>query len=233
METNVSTKVTKIDLKTILNNYREPEFWNKQWTIMDTREISIVWKMSYIDVENGFIKSKLIATKTHIVRGDFSLEEHWVLGHTCTLPSIPFNRSDYTQEQFENTLYTGVIHLLESIETHCIYYYDDYCMAERKYQDDVDKYTTEANCKLDELREYDEQTRKLYIDAYVGAAIRDSGATYTCDVIEHYRHHIIPDSYKFVASLFDRSDELAKFYSMNMSTKGPHTKEIDFDGINF
>lgn len=232
MEANVNTKVVKIDLETILNNYREPEFWDKQWVIMDTREIRIIWKMTHINVEKGTIKSKLVATRTHIVRDDFSIELRWRIGNDWELPSIPVNRDDYGQEQFEAMLYKGVVHLLDLIETRCVMYYDDYNRAERLLDEEYRMYTREANDKLNEQHVYDEMMRSSYIDKYVDNAMKSRGGSYLIDVLCHYRYHVIPDAYKFAASWFDNSEDLAKYYSMDMSVKGPHSKEVIFNGTN-
>lgn len=42
MRNAVSTSVVKLDLRTILDNYKKPEFWNKEWLIIDTKWISII-----------------------------------------------------------------------------------------------------------------------------------------------------------------------------------------------
>ena len=43
MENTVSTQVVKLDLQTILANYKDPKFWSKKWTIIDTKQVKIVW----------------------------------------------------------------------------------------------------------------------------------------------------------------------------------------------
>lgn len=229
--TSVSTKVTKIDLKTILDNYREPSFWCKQWTIIDTKEIGIVWRMTSIDVDKGVILSKLDATKINIVRDGLVYKDMWWSSCTWDLPNIPINNSDFTQEHFESMIYSSLMHLLRYIENRCIYYYDDY----DKYISDCARVQKElkkeAEIRLDNQNVTDELMRKSYIEAYANehmTKVRE----YSFKILEHYEYHVIPDTYKYVASLFDRVDDLAKYYSMDMSIKGPHSKEMNFDEFN-
>ena len=224
METNVSTKVVKIDLKTILENYREPEFWNKEWEILKTYQMSIVWRITSINTLSNLIESEVIAKNVNVLIDGENVHRHWWSGECYSLASIPCNNPEYTEEHFKNALYGAVVRLLNSIEDHCVWYYDDYCEYERLRDEFTEKIRHEASAYCNQ-KEIDPNLRESFIDIYISEQIVPYSGL---DVTNHYRYHVIPNTYKFAASWFDIKEDIEKYSSMDMSVKGPHVKEVNF-----
>lgn len=224
METNVSTKVMKIDLKTILENYREPEFWSREWEILKTYQMSIVWRITSIDTLRGFIESEVIAKNINVLIDGENVHRHWWSGESYSLASVPCNNPEYTEEHFKNALYGAVVRLLNSIEDHCVWYYDDYCEYERLRDEYTDKIKNEA-IKYFYEKDLDLNLKESFVDMYM----RDQIIPYSgLDVTNHYRYHVVPNAYMFAASWFDVQEDIDKYSSMDMSVKGPHVKEVNF-----
>lgn len=226
MKTNVSTKVEKIDLKTILDNYREPEFWNKEWTIIKTSQVEIAWKMTYISIISGTISSEVVAKRVNIVIDDEIVHSQWGLTENESLQSIPFNNPEYTETHFMNNLYGAVKRLLINIEDHCIYYYDDYEEWERLRDEFMDSIRVEA-IEYSKQKGIDADMQDAFVDAYIDNHSGDfKYVGYSIDILDHYRYHIIPDVYKYAAQWFDKQGDYDNYCSMDLTVKGPHTREV-------
>ena len=224
METNVSTKVMKIDLKTILENYREPEFWNKEWEILKTYQMSIVWRITNINTLSNLIESEVIAKRVNVLIDGENVHRHWWVTEDYHLASIPCNNPEYTEEHFKKALYGAVVRLLNAVEDHCVWYYDDYTEYERLRDDYMDKIKHEALRYYYE-KDLDPNLKESFIDMYIA----EQPTPYSgLDVTNHYRYHVIPDTYKFAANWFDMQEDIEKYSSMDMSIKGPYVKEVKF-----
>lgn len=229
MKTNVSTKVEKINLKTILANYREPSFWNKKWTIINTKQLTIVWYIKGINTLRGTIDSELEATKNIVKDVDGSIvKDRWWTTATACLSSIPYNNPEYTEDHFKNNLYSNIVWLLKEIEQHYIFYYDDYCSAEDQYEKLKETLREEAEQYVDN-KGIDDSIRNDVIDTYIDKKLEDEPLSrYAISVMNHYQYHVMPNMFKYVAWWFDKQEELDRYDEMDMTFKGPHTKEVIF-----
>ena len=207
---NISTKVVKLDLATILANYKKPEFWSKKWTIIETNEIRVVWSIKSIDCVNNKIDSTLQVAKRKIKKGKLDLSDLYYTNEECYLSAIPTNNKDYTQERFQKSLLGTLIRLLEEVENHCVWGYAEYKEAE-KLQDEINsKLKGYAEEFLDANHVTNKDIREAYIDKYVGD---HTSYELTWNVVEKYKHTIIPRAYLYAYAWFNKKEEFDEFES--------------------
>ena len=211
MENTVSTNVVKLDLQTILANYRKPEFWQKTWTIIDTSELKVVWYISYIDCVNGKINSCLRAFKKNIKRGNKSLGNYWYTDESVSLPSIPINNNEYTQRHFDNALYGSTIELLKDVERHMIYEYAEYKEAENVQKQYKEELRQIANDFLNENKVTNLAIRDAYIDKYIDDNYDEKVKYYTGQVVNNYQFKVITNAYIYTAAWFDHMEDYEKY----------------------
>lgn len=211
MENTVSTKVVKLDLKTILENYKDPKFWSKKWPIIDTKEIKIVWYIESISCVDNKISSCVMVQNKNIRRGKkkFDYKDSWWSREYQYLSSIPINNPEYTEEHFKKTLLNSIIQLLEQVEQRCTYDYAEYAEAELLEEKIENSLRKIAEAFLDENNVTNEEIRDAYIDKYIEKNSKKH--EYVLKVIERYKHKIIPNSYLFVYAWFNKEKEFDEF----------------------
>lgn len=207
MENTVSTKVVKLDLKTILENYKDPKFWSKKWSIIDTKEIKIVWYIERIDCVDNKISSCVMVQNKNIRRGTKKFTDLYSWEKSYLTP-IPVNNPEYTEEHFKKTLLNSIIFLLGNVEQNCTFSYAEYSEARRLDNEIEDKLKEIAENFLDENNVTNESIREAYIEKYVSD---NSCESYTLKVIERFKYKIIPNSYLFVYAWFNKEKEFDEF----------------------
>ena len=207
---NISTKVVKLDLATILANYKKPEFWSKRWTVIETNEIKVVWYITKIDCVNNKIESTLKVEKRNIKKGKLDLSEACCWFEELGVSVIPINNKSYTQSSFQNAVLGTLIRLLEDVERHCVWDYAEYKQAEKLEEEIRDKLKQYAEDFLDENKVTNEAIREAYIDKYVS---ENNKTNYTWNVCEKYKHTIIPRAYLYAYAWFDKKEEFDEFES--------------------
>ncbi len=224
MENTVSTQVVKLDLQTILANYKDPKFWSKKWTIIDTESLKIVWYISYIDCEDNKINSALKVSNKKIKRGNKGFENSWYCNESVSVSPIPIDNPDYTERHFENAILGKVLELLGDVERHCTYEYAEYKEAERLQEEIKDKLREYASEFLDENNVTNEEIRDAYIEKYID---KNYEAGYlTAKIIDRYHYKIIPNVYLYVYAWFNREEEFNKFETEKMGHRVSTRMEI-------
>ena len=225
MENTVSTQVVKLDLQTILANYKDPKFWSKKWTIIDTKQIKIVWYISYIDCTENKINSVLKVSNKKIKRGkkDLSHANYW-FSESVGVPAIPINNPDYTERHFENAILGKVLELLGDVERHCTYEYAEYKEAERLQEEMKDKLREIASDFLDKNNVTNEEIRDAYIEKYVDDNY--DASEITSKVVARYQYKIIPNVYLYVYAWFNRQEEFEKFEAEKLGRRISTRMEI-------
>ena len=225
MENTVSTQVVKLDLQTILANYKDPKFWSKKWTIIDTKQVKIVWYISSIDCTENKINSVLKVSNKNIKRGkkDLNHAGYWYSESVGVSP-IPINNPDYTERHFENAILGKVLELLGDVERHCTYEYAEYKEAERLQEEIKDKLRTYAEEFLDDNNVTNEEIRDAYIEKYINDNYE--AGELTSKIIDRYHYKIIPNVYLYVYAWFNREEEFDKFETEKMGHRVSTRMEI-------
>lgn len=155
MTTELSTHVVKIDLKDIVDNVLNKEYWEKKWCIFDYNNVTIVIKLSSIDIARNRVSLNISVT-------DNMSNDTW---HKTRSNLVDFPLDRFEHDMFQKTV-LGTIHRL--IEAHEINYaintsgYDELRKQENEYQE---KSMAKLAAELDELEITHEGVREAYIDA--------------------------------------------------------------------
>ena len=229
MQNSISTDVVKLDLGVILAHYKEPKFWQKKWTILDTSEIKVVWYITNIDTVNNKINSIVKVTDKNIKRGRKELSDVWYENEGVSLSAIPIDNKEYTQQHFENALYGRTIELLRDVERHIIYEYAEYKKAEQLQRDYKEGLRKIAIAFLDEMKVTDEDMREAYIDSYVDKQYdKDDKVRNLCgNIINNYQLKIMTGSYIYAAAWFNREDDYKKYSDIYYNNH--NKKSVGFD----
>lgn len=212
MENSVSTNVVKLDLKTILRNYKKPEFWQKHWVIIDTDFIKMEWYLSSINCAQNKIHSTVKVTHKNFKLKNKELNNKWYYLEDHDLPVIPIGNKDYKQANFEKALYSTVMLLIEEIERHMIYYYAEYEAAERAQEEYKEKLRNIANEFLDKEGVTNEDIRDAYIDRYVYDNYDDSPiASMRATICDNYKYKVITEAYVYASAWFNNKDDYEKY----------------------
>lgn len=223
MEKTISTDVVKLDLKTILKNYKKPEFWNRDWLIIDTKWLSIIWHIKSIDCLHNKINSCVKVSKLNFKKGNKNIKYmSWYYEIDCNV--IPINNNEYTQQHFENNIYGCIIRLLPCVESYLTSYYSEY-EAARNQDDAFRKALREIAEKfLDENNVVNKAIRDAYIESYVDKQLEDR-ESYRDKVIKNFRYKLLTEVYVYTAAWFDNEQDFNKYKKFSKDRKSTY-KEI-------
>ena len=212
MENSISTNVVKLDLKTILRNYKKPEFWQKHWTIIDTEFMKIEWFLYSIGCKSNKITSTVKVTHKNFNLKNKELNHKWYTDEETDLPSIPIGNKEYTQQHFEKALYGSIMNLIKDIERHMIYYYAEYKAAEEaqeKYKDELEKI---ANEFLDAEGVTNEDIRYAYVHSFRDEQYDQSDIrNMTSTIVMNYEYKVITEAYIYAAAWFNNKEDYEKY----------------------
>lgn len=207
MESNVSTQLVFLDLKTILANYKDPKFWGKKWTIFKSSQFEIVWYLYSINCMNNKIDSRVKIMPFKIKRGKkiFIFNPWYNDGKFCD--SIPIDNSDYTQEVFNKNILGTVLNTVKEAELNLIMSYAEYKEAEKANDEYSDRLKEIASDFLDSQNVTHRDIRDAYIDKY----ILDNSIDYTREVLQNLQYKVIPNLYLLVCSWFNATDKFEEY----------------------
>lgn len=214
---NISTKLVYLDLKTILENFRNPEFWEKEWLIFKSKEIEAYWSMTSINLLDNKIISciTLKASKGRITRGgkhfllpyEVKRKSDWGLSDNSCRP-IPINHSDYTQEVFERNIFSTLVDTIEKAEKEMIKNTYEYDEAYQIEDDMKEKLREIASDFLDEEGVTNDAIRDAYIDTYVSDNLDNS---LTSEIVRNAQFKFFKSLYLHVASWFNREKDFEDY----------------------
>lgn len=213
----IQTELTKLNVKEIIANYRNPKFWKKEWTVFKTREFSVVWQMSYIHVENNAIQSKVRITNFR--RKGLSF---WLLP-SCYCDSIPIDNPDYSQGVFERNILNKIFVLITDLEKAIVRTTYEYRQAEQLEEDEREKLEEIANDFLDSEGVSNKEIREAYVDYYVGNATKYN---YTSEILSTSKRKYYPTARLLACSWFDNKKMFEEESKIVAVLKGVKKKAI-------
>lgn len=201
MKNNVSTNVVKLNLKTIMENYRDPKFWSKKWTILDCKWLTAVWYIDNIDCNNRKIMTRVDVTTKPFTRGSKTFDSH--NDRNCCAP-LSIDPRENSENIFNNTVFNTMMRGIKDCEIFCIGEYASYKDA-RRYEVEANEEIRNAAIKfLDEHKITEETVRDSYIDAFLKE--NNKNGVYTYKIIEQYKNRVLTNAYIFAYTWFDRTD---------------------------
>lgn len=208
MANQLSTQLVYLDVKTILQNYKDPKFWSKEWLIFENKDFTISWRMTNINVIDNSINSNIIVRgrkgqcifrNGHQYSMPYDVDKTWSFCmNSCH--TIPINHDEYTQELLNNNLKGTILYCLTRMEKAMIENTVEYQRAESVYQKERDRLRDIARAFLDEHEIENEKVRRCYEDAYVNA---NSDCKIMNDIKEHSQFRFFKTAYLHVCSWFN------------------------------
>lgn len=206
MESNVSTQLVYLDLKTILANYKDPKFWSKKWTIFKSSQFEIVWFLYSISCVDNTISSCVKIMPFKIKRGKKTLSSNWYNSNRFC-DSIPIDNPDYTQDVLNRNILGTVLEAIKSAENSLIFDYAEYKEAQKASEQYDEKLKEIAMQFLDDQGVSHKDIRDAYIDKYVS----DNSLDYTIEVFHNLQYKIIPNLYLLVCSWFNSTEKFEEY----------------------
>jgi len=231
----VSAKLVYLDLSVILANYRNPDFWGKQWTIYKRGKIEIYWTMTNIDVRRNTISSEVHMRNFLFRKGKYSrqwTDTGWYDTY-AVCRDVPVANPEYTQEVFENNVFAATMSLIKIVEEHLIKGYAEYRTAvqlDQDYEDNLRKIAEEIADEYVSAGAYSNDIKDAFIDSYLS----NNETNYASEVLRSYSHKVIGSLYLMICSWFNKEEEFQKNCKLMGDNKKAHlwfkmfakTKEI-------
>lgn len=208
MENKLSTVLTRIDLKDLLNHYTDKALWGKKWSIYDYGNVEVTAEIYSIDIYSNEIKLKVAVhyrDKRNLGWSSNRYNWNWM--------SVPINHCEYTQEAFERKLYGVAKDTLSSIEASSIRLLPDYEAADNYRDEKIEKLNEEAKAWLDDKGVTNKSIREAYIDAFVEANSDDVDDMVNA-IMERHKDKLFAKEQMLLADFFKREKEFQYFYDL-------------------
>lgn len=218
MKNSLSTKLVYLDLKTIMENYRKPEFWEKDWLIFKSKELEITWSITSIDILSNVIQSRIRFRDGHITRGGkkfwfpssfTSRRDNWYCYETICRP-IPIENSDYTQGAFDRNILYTILDSIRYLEKEFASYTYEYKKARELEDEQCERLKDIAEEFLDREGVSNESIRDAYIEKYVD----DNKENYTNKVLENSQFRFFKTAYLHVCSWFGNDKAFEEYKAL-------------------
>lgn len=215
MSNTLSTKLVYLDLKTIMENYRNPDFWEKSWLIFKSKELEIKWSIVNIDILNNKIESCISVSPGHITRGGkkfaFSREytsktKYSWYSNSCR--PIPIDNSDYNQDTLNRNILGTILATVEEMEAEFARHTYEYAKASELEDEEKEKLKEIAEEFLDDEGVTNGSIRYAYIEKYVSD---NSDSKYTYEVIANSKFRFFKTAYLHICSWFNNEEMFKKY----------------------
>lgn len=223
---NVSTKLVFLDLKTILENYRNPKFWEKEWLIFKNKELEVRWSITKINVMSNSIISNIVFNRGSVVRGGKRFSIDYTYCHksdwdwtTNVCRPIPINNSDYTQDTFMRNILSTILNTLKNIELEMTRNTYEYQKARELEDEQEEKLKEIAEAFLDENNVSNDSIREAYIEKFVE---KNKSTKLTEKILANSQFRFFKTAYLHICSWFDNMalfEEYKKKLSNRVSEK--------------
>ena len=212
MENKLSTVLTRIDLKELLEHYTDKALWGKKWTIYDYGGINVRVELFSIEVAQNMIS--LCVTVTLAKSGEKAYGFIYV----------PINHCEYRQETFERRLYGEAKDSLSELEKVRTKRLPDYEAADNYRDEKKEKLEEEAKAWLDDKGVTNESIRDAYIEAFIEANTEDVDEMVNA-IIERHKDKLFAKEQMLLADFFKREKEFKYFYDL-VAKKGGSKSRI-------
>ena len=218
MENKLSTVLTRIDLKDLLNHYTDKALWGKKWTIYDYGDIVVTAELYSIEVRSNEIKlsvTVLYKGKRKCLWYHNPYDWNWM--------SVPIDHCEYTQEAFERKLYGVAKSILSNLEDRYIKALPDYEAADDYRDDKIGKLRDEAEEWLDDKGVTNKDIQEAYTDAFVDANTDDVDDMVNA-IVNRHKDKLFAKEQMLLADFFKKEKEFQYFYDLVRKKGGSKSK---------
>lgn len=223
MKNALSTKIEKLDLEFILNNFLNTKLWGKSWQIFAWDGVFVNLTITSIDVEYQKVNLRIKVDLGENLRK----RKIYIYSDTdSNIVSLPYKQEHRNIELFENQIFNSMVRGFGYIEDRIIRNLDDYKQAEES--------KNEFKRTLEEIAEefLDEQnvTHKAIRDAYIDQYIEDSNIPdFESEVVNIYRDTFVGKILVMSSLFFDNKkgkEKYSRYIKQNNLKLGALRKEI-------
>lgn len=208
-----STKITKINIKTILNNYLKPEFWKVKWTLFDYNNLVLTMNIDSIEINNSRIVLKVSSSR-----------------YSNTYISIPLNRKISELEGiFKKNIVSACLDMILISERENARQTHSYKAAIRLDEEFEQEVEDKAKELLDSLGINHEGIREAYIDDQLS----NNSSNHAANVLEHYEGKLMTDVYRVFLLLYNEKEKLENYEVVEDVQKDidEYLENIEFEEI--
>lgn len=210
----ISTKVVKLDINFILDNFYKPNLWGKTWTIFEWDGYKITFTIHTINTEFGSLYYRLKLHKDG-----------------ATLARSSYNPISYQKEHrnikvIQKGISGAAIRLIGDYEKDLIRITNAYQEAEALEHKIELEAEAKAEALLDELEITNEEIREAYIESQKQ---KHETSEYTSNVLDVYQYKKclkLYYSYALFSGETDRIDKFKNIAKLNGFKVGALRKEI-------
>ncbi len=220
----LSTKLVYVDYKELLENYKNPDFWGKRWTIYDYGNIKVDLAINAINCQNNEIimgldviykgnkkRKYLRHSRTHI-GGCYSSS-----GYRGTF-AVPIDHPEYSNEIFTNKVYGKVKDLILDIESDLITEFPNYKQEAKRLADLEETWEDIANDWLDEKGVVYDDIREAYIDSYISIC-ESKTEDYRAKIISQNFEKVLTKELLLFASFNKKENDVEKYSEILAKSK--------------
>ena len=216
MENKLSTVLTRIDLKDLLEHYTDRALWGKKWTIYDYGDITVTAELYAIDIRCDEIR---LAINVH-----YKGKRKGYIKYSWSTMAIPIDHCEYTQEAFERKLYGVAKEILSYVEKNYIMALPDYRAADDYRDEKKERLEKEAEAWLDDKGVNNETIREAYTEAFIYANSKDVDVMVKT-IEDRHKDRLFAKEQMLLADFFKREKEFRYFYDL-VAKKGGSKSRI-------
>lgn len=223
MKNELSTKIEKLDLEFILNNFLNPKLWRKRWQIFAWDGVVVNLTINSIDVEYQKVNLRINVDLGKNLR---ERKIYIFSSVDSTIVSIPYKKEHRNIELFEDQIFKSMIRGFGYVEDRIIRSLDDYTKAKESQREFVRSLEKIAEEFLDEQNVTHKAIREAYIDQYIEESnIPD----FEAEVMNIYRETFVGKILVMSSLFFDNKkgkEKYSRYIKQNNLKLGALRKEI-------
>jgi len=214
-----STELVHIDINEILGHCKEPEYWEREWTVFKCKDFDIVWHLTWINVRSRTLSSR-IRLDYHGKRRCCGWDWKFDISREVDLKDIPLSHEEYSQENFERNLISCIMKAIGNLERSITMGTYDYEQAKSLEESEKERLEEIAIAFLDSENVKNESIRDAYIEKYVSD---NSNFSYCKAIVDGAERKFYPCVRLLVCSWF--GDEKGFNKEKNLLAEGDKSKE--------
>ena len=219
MEYQLSTKLTKVNFKWLIENCTEKKYWCKEWLIYDYDNLEIKLRLNRIDIR----------------RNELDLEIHSCLHEGkknrtySTSVYLPMDAAHYNENVFKKKLYSAIHRAIVGIEEEKIKETSEYRDAYRNDEEYYERFTEALYERLDEMGIFDQEVR----ESYVGDKQYEFSFNLSNAVLSEMKYTMLSRCYLMLALMFEYDGEYQYFLKNSELDQEELNLNMEYERINF
>lgn len=220
----ISTKLVYIDYKELLENYKNPEFWGKRWTIYDYGNIKVELAINAINCQaNEIVMGLAVIYKGNKKRNYETHSLTYIDGYYSNSGyygtfAVPIDHPEYSNEIFNNKVYGKVKGIINDIEICLIREFPNYKKEEMRLADLEETWEDVANDWLDEKGVEDDDIREAYISSYIRVC-EEKTEDYRGEIVSQNFEKVLVKELLLFASFNKKENDVKKYSEILAKSK--------------